>query len=65
MGKYYAERVIWTIRRECLDHVIVLSEDHLRRILNKYVDYYNRSRTHYALDHDCPDPRPEQSVNDG
>ena len=61
----YAERVIWTIRRECLDHVIILSEGHLRRVLNKYVDYYNRSRTHYALEQDCPISRPEQSIKEG
>ena len=61
----YAERVIGTIRRECLDHMIILNEAHLRRILSKYVECYNRSRTHYALDHDCPIPWPEQSLNDG
>jgi transposase InsO family protein len=61
----YVERVIWTIRRECLDHVIVLSEDHLRRILNKYVHYYNHTRTHFALEQDCPISRPEQSLTDG
>jgi transposase InsO family protein len=54
----YAERVIGTIRRECLDHVIVLSERHLRRILSSYFDYYHRSRTHLSLEKDCPDPRP-------
>jgi len=61
----YVERAIWTIRRECLDHVIIMSEGHLRRLLNKYVDYYNHSRTHYSLDQDCPTPRPQQSLNDG
>ncbi len=53
-----AERVIGTIRRECLDHVIVLSERHFRRILSSYFDYYHRSRTHLSLEKDCPDPRP-------
>ncbi len=53
----YAERVIGTIRRECLDHVIVLSEGHLRRILSSYFDYYHRSRTHLSLEKDCPEPR--------
>ena len=53
----YAERVIGTIRRECLDHVIVLSERHLRRILSSYFDYYHRSRTHLSLEKDCPEPR--------
>jgi transposase InsO family protein len=50
----YAERVIGSIRRECLDHVIVIGERHLREILSKYVDYYNRSRTHLSLTKDTP-----------
>jgi len=53
----YAERVIGSIRRECLDHVIVLGEDHLRRILKAYLSYYHQSRTHLSLDKDCPTPR--------
>ncbi len=54
----YAERVIGTIRRECLDHVIVLSERYLRRILSSYFEYYHRSRTHLSLEKDCPELRP-------
>ena len=54
----YAERVIGSIRRECLDHVIVLDEAHLRRILSKYAEYYNGARTHLALHKDSPDERP-------
>jgi len=54
----YCERLIGSIRRECLDHVIVLSEGHLRRILRSYASYYHSSRTHRSLDDDCPDPRP-------
>ena len=54
----YAERVIGSVRRECLDHVIVLNERHLRRILSSYFDYYHRSRTHLSLGKDCPEPRP-------
>jgi transposase InsO family protein len=50
----YIERLIGSIRRECLDHVLVLSEPHLRRILSDYADYYNRVRTHLALDKDAP-----------
>ena len=46
----FAERLIGSIRRECLDHVIVLGEAHLRRILKSYADYYNRVRTHRSLD---------------
>ncbi|MGB5416773.1 MAG: integrase core domain-containing protein [Polyangiales bacterium] len=53
----YCERVIGTIRRDCLDHVIVLGEQHLRRILRKYLEYYHRSPTHLALDKDAPDLR--------
>ena len=53
----FVERMIGTIRRECLDHVIVLSERHLRRILSSYFDYYHRSRTHLSLEKDCPEPR--------
>jgi transposase InsO family protein len=52
------ERVIGSIRRECLDHVIVFDERSLRRILASYVDYYHRSRTHLSLGKDSPDPRP-------
>jgi putative transposase len=54
----FAERLIGSIRRECLDHVLVLSERHLRRILNRYFAYYHRTRTHLALQKDAPDGRP-------
>lgn len=54
----YCERVIGTIRRDCTDHIIVLNETHLKRILRQYVDdYYNVSRTHLSLGKDCPEPR--------
>jgi transposase InsO family protein len=53
----YAERFIGSLRRECLDHVIVLNERHLHRILVSYSRYYNRSRTHLALAKDAPNPR--------
>jgi hypothetical protein len=53
----YAERVIGTIRRELLDHVIVLNEEHLRRRLQSYLRYYHGSRTHLALEKDAPEPR--------
>jgi putative transposase len=56
----YVERVIASIWRECLDHVIVFDERSLRRILASYVDYYHRSRTHLSLGKDSPDPRPVQ-----
>src|SRR3989442_2245276 len=54
----YAERVIGSIRRECLDHVIVLNQAHLRRVLTIYSRYYHRSRTHLGLEKDAPDSRP-------
>jgi transposase InsO family protein len=50
----YAERLIGTIRRECLDHMIVFGEAHLRRILTEYASYYNKSRLHRSLDKDAP-----------
>lgn len=56
----YVERVIGSIRRECLDHVIVFDEGSLRRILASYFDYYHRSRTHLSLEKDSPEPRPVQ-----
>ena len=53
----YAERLIGSITRECLDHVIVLGEQHLRRILTRYTVYYHGARTHLALEKDAPTPR--------
>ena len=53
----FAERVIGTIRRELLDHVIVLNAGHLRRRLRSYLSYYHVSRTHLALEKDAPEPR--------
>jgi putative transposase len=54
----FAERLIGSIRRDCLDHVIVLSERHLRNILTAYFAYYQHTRTHLALTKDAPDGRP-------
>jgi putative transposase len=56
------ERLIGSIRRECLDHVIVFNEESLRRTLRSYFSYYHRSRLHLSLDKDSPDSRPVQSV---
>ncbi|MGB5773831.1 MAG: integrase core domain-containing protein, partial [Sedimenticolaceae bacterium] len=53
----FVERVIGSIRRECLDHVIVLNERHLRRILREYFGYYHTCRTHLSLSKDSPQPR--------
>ena len=61
----YVERVIGSIRSECLNHVIVINERHLQRILSSYVRYYNQSRTHYSLDKDCPEPRPIEPPSKG
>jgi putative transposase len=54
----FAERLIGSVRRECLDHIVVLGERHLRRILIAYFAYYHCARTHLALDKDAPDGRP-------
>jgi transposase InsO family protein len=56
----FAERLIGSIRRECVDHIIVLGEMHLRRILRSYADYYNRVRIHQSLNKDAPVSRPVQ-----
>jgi len=53
----YAERVIGSIRRECLDYVIVFGENHLRRVLKAYIEYYNSSRPHLSLERNAPVPR--------
>src|SRR5262249_50022948 len=53
----YAERLIGSIRRECLDHVIVVSRAHLRRLLGAYLGYYHGARTHLSLGKDAPTPR--------
>jgi hypothetical protein len=58
----FAERLIGSIRRECLDHMIVLGEAHLRRILRTYARYYNEIRTHRSLDKDSPVSRPAQRI---
>ena len=58
----HVERLIGSIRHECLDHVIVRSENHLRRILDAYACYYNETRTHLALSKDAPEARPVQRV---
>ena len=56
----FAERLIGSTRRECLDHIVVFGEAHLRRILRSYVRYYNEVRTHRSLDKDAPVSRPVQ-----
>jgi transposase InsO family protein len=61
----YCERVIGSIRRECLDHVIVLNEAHLQRILHEYFAYYHNSRAHLSLDRNAPVPREVESPAGG
>ena len=61
----YVERLIGSVRRECLDHSIILNERHLRRILGSYLDYYHGSRTHLSLGKDTPDGRPVQPAGSG
>jgi transposase InsO family protein len=56
----FAERMIGTIRRECVDHVVALGEHHLRHVLKSYARYYNTARTHRSLDKDAPISRPVQ-----
>jgi putative transposase len=61
----YVERLIGTIRRECLDHVIVFNECSLRQYLRSFTDYYHHSRTHLSLDKDTPEARPIQPRSAG
>ncbi len=61
----YCERVIGSIRRDLLDHAIVLNDQHLERLPTSYVGYYHRFRTHLSLDMDCPTPRITQPAESG
>jgi putative transposase len=61
----YAERVIGSIRRECLDYLIIIGEDHLRRILRDYFDYYHNSRPHQSLERNSPTPREIEPASKG
>ncbi len=61
----FAERLIASVRRECLNHVIVLGERHLKWILRRYFRYYLTSRTHLSLEKDAPNPRVIQSLETG
>ena len=61
----YVERLIGSVRRECLDHVIVLNEPHLKRLLRSYFSYYHAVRTHLALDKQSPEPLQVESPERG
>ncbi len=61
----YVERLIGSIRRECLDRMVVFSEGQLRRVLQSYLAYYHCIRPHRSLEHDSPDRRPVQSPDSG
>jgi transposase InsO family protein len=60
----YVERLIGTLRRECLDHVLIFGEQHLRRVLTLYALYYNETRTHLGLAKDAPRRRAVQRRGD-
>jgi putative transposase len=61
----FVERLIGSIRRECLDHVIVLNARHLHQLLADYVDYHHRHRPHRSLEQDCPEPRATEPPDQG
>jgi transposase InsO family protein len=60
----YCERVIGSIRRECLDHLIIMNESHVRAILRSYIHYYNTQRTHLGINKDSPEPRGVQTMGE-
>jgi transposase InsO family protein len=61
----YVERIIGSIRRECLNHVIAINEEHLLKTLIEYAEYYNESRTHQALGGNAPIPRRVEHEREG
>ena len=61
----YCERIIGSIRRDCLDHVLVLNESHLHRILTAYFEYYHNARPHLSLDRNSPTPRCIEPPSEG
>ena len=58
----YVERVIGSIKRECLDHLIILNENHLRSVLDDYISFYNKYQTHLGINKDSPEGRPAQTA---
>ncbi len=61
----YAERMIGSLRRELLDHVIVLNEAYLCRLVTSYLEYYHTIRPHLSLERNAPIPRPKQVPSEG
>lgn len=61
----YVKRLIGSIRRECLDHVIIFNEAHLHRVLSEYFAHYHEARTHLSLDRNSPEPRVAQLPETG
>jgi putative transposase len=61
----FVERLFGTVRRDCLNHVIILGEAHLRQTLMRYFRYYHKFRTHLSLEKDAPMPRAIQNANLG
>src|SRR4030042_6954246 len=61
----FCERLIGSIRRDCLNHVVILGESDLRKILGRYFHYYHKYRTHLSLEKDAPEPRTIQDANLG
>jgi putative transposase len=61
----FCERLIGSVRRDCLNHIIILGESHLRKILARYFDYYHKYRTHLSLEKDAPERRPIQDAKLG
>jgi transposase InsO family protein len=61
----FVERMIGTLRRDCLSHVVVLNENHLLRLVRRYLAYYHGFRTHLSLEKDTPDMRPVEPPNQG
>jgi len=59
--RIHGERVIGSIRRECLDHLIIVNESHLRKVVKRYIHSYNNQRTHLGLNKDSPEPRVAQA----
>jgi len=57
------ERLLGRVRRECLDHILVMSEAHVRRVLSEYVTYFNRSRPHQGIAQRIPDPSASPSAS--